>query len=159
LARVVSWTIVVLAFVGIASLVSLPLLAKGAAQHVDIARPEELPPKPQIPEEREEPLVPVSELHEALRLPRVDTTLTDEHSQASLEAYRDEDYATAFQESVLALDSTPLGENELYRVLTTLDKTRLQQTTVKPNGRAAVRSIDAALEPILEGGIHALLTA
>jgi tetratricopeptide (TPR) repeat protein len=152
LARLVSWSIIVLAFLGIASLVSLPLMAENAAQQTDIERPEELPSGLQIPKEREEPLVPVSELHEALRLPRVDTTLTDEHSRASLEAYRAEDYVTAFQESVLALDPTPLGENELYRVLTTLDRTRLQQTTVKPNGRPAVRSIDAALEPIVEGG-------
>jgi hypothetical protein len=152
LARLVSWTIIILALLGVVSLVSLPLLAREAAERVDFARPKALPPKPQIPKEREEPLVPVSELHEALGLPRVDTTLSDEHSRASLAAYHDEHYETAFQESVLALDPTPLDENELYRVLTTLDRTRLQQTTVKPNGRPAVRSIDEVLQPIVEGG-------
>ena len=152
MARLVSWCIVVLASLGIVSLVSLPLLAREAAEPIDFARPEELPPKPQIPKEREEPLVPLSQLHEELRLPRVDTTLTDEHSRASLEAYRAEDYETAFEEAVLALDPTPLGENELYRALTTLNRESLFQRTTKPNGRPAVRSIDEALRPIVESG-------
>jgi len=149
LARLVSWTIVVLAFLGIASLVSIPLVAEKAAEQTDFARPEELPPKPQIPEEREEPLVPVSELHEALRLPRVDTTLTDEHSRASLAAYRAEDYERAFEEAVLALDPEPLEDNDLYRVLTspsTGDSKRVR----KPNGREAIEAVDRALAPVLE---------
>jgi tetratricopeptide (TPR) repeat protein/Zn-dependent protease len=152
LARVVSWLIILLAFLGIASLVSLPLFAREAAEQINVSRPEELPPKPQIPEERQKPLVPVSELHEALRLPRVDKTLTDEHSRASLTAYRAEDYQTAFEQAVLALDPAPLDENELYRVLTTLDRNLLQQTVEKPNGRAAIRSLDEALQPIVTSG-------
>ena len=48
----------------------LPLLPRGAAKRTDFARPEVLVPEPQVPEEREELLVPVSELHEALRLPK-----------------------------------------------------------------------------------------
>jgi tetratricopeptide (TPR) repeat protein/Zn-dependent protease len=152
LARLVSWLIIVLAFLGIASLMSLPLFAREAAEQINVSRPEELPPKPQIPEEHQKPLVPVSELHEALKLPRVDKTLTDEHSRASLAAYRAEDYQAAFEESVLALDPTPLGENELYRVLTTLNAEGLAQTTNKPNGRPAIRPIDDALQPIVQGG-------
>jgi tetratricopeptide (TPR) repeat protein len=149
LARLVSWSIIVLAFLGIASLVSLPIMAENAAEQTDFARPEELPSEPQIPEEREEPPVPVSELHKVLRLPSVDTTLTDEHSRASREAYRVEDYETAFEESVLALDPTPLGENELYRVLTTTSGNDLLRRVEKPNGRQAIEPIDAALQPIL----------
>lgn len=94
LARLVSWTIIVLAFLGFASLVSLPLATREAAERVDFARPEALPPEPQTPDEREKPLVPVSDLHAALRLPRVDASLSDEHSRASLAADRAEDYET-----------------------------------------------------------------
>ena len=152
MARLVSWTIIALAVLGVASLASLPLLAGEAAEHVDFARPEALPPKPQIPDRRENSLVPVSELHETLRLPKVDTSLTDEHSRASLAAYRAEDYERAFEETVLALDPTPLGENELYRTLTTLNRESLSETAKKPNGRPAIRSIDEALQPIVESG-------
>jgi tetratricopeptide (TPR) repeat protein len=156
LARLVSWTIVVLALVGVASLVSLPLLAKRAAEHAAIARPEALPPEPQIPEERAEPLAPVSELNESLRIPRVDTTLRDEHSQKTLEAYYAGDYEKALQEAVLSLDPTPLEENPLYRAVTTttfrdLDPyTNADAIVEKPNGRPTINPIDTALQPILD---------
>ena len=102
MARLVSLTIVVLASLGVASLVALPLLVRRAAERTDFARPGALPSEPQLPEKREEPLVPVSELHEALRLPRVDITPTGDHSKASITAYRAGHYEKAFEESVLA---------------------------------------------------------
>jgi tetratricopeptide (TPR) repeat protein/Zn-dependent protease len=134
---------------GVASLASLPLLAGEAAERVEFARPEVLPPKPQIPEKREEPIVPVSELHEALRLPRVDTSLTDEHSMASLAAYRVGEYEEAFEEAVLSLEPTPLQENKLYGAMTTYDPGNAE-TIVKPNGRSAIKAIDEALKPVLD---------
>jgi hypothetical protein len=150
LARLISWIIVVLAFLGVASLVGLPLLADEAAKRIVISRPDALPPKPQIHDEkRKEPLVPVSELHEALRLPKVDTALTDEHSRASLSAYRANDYERAFEEAVLALDPTPLSKNELYQVLTTLNENSWYPRTQKPTGRPAIRSIDETLHSVL----------
>ena len=57
--------------------------------------------------------MPIEELHEALRLPRVDVTPTDEHSKASITAYREGDYEEAFKQAVLALDPAPLENNEL----------------------------------------------
>ena len=45
LVRLVSWVIVALAFLGVASLVALPLLARGAAERTNFARPEALPPE------------------------------------------------------------------------------------------------------------------
>jgi Tfp pilus assembly protein PilF/Zn-dependent protease len=144
-------TIVVLAALGVASLVALPLFARGAAERTDFARPEALPEEPQLPEKREEPVVPVEELHEALRLPRVDTTLTDKHSKNALAAYETADYERAFKEAVLSLDPTPLGKNELYRVLANPDvgDPFALRTVEKGNGRQALEAVDEVLQPIL----------
>ncbi len=144
--------IVVLAFLGVVSLVALPLLAKETAERTDFARPEALPPEPQPPEEREEPLAPIEELDEALRLPRVDTSPTDEHSEASIAAYRQGDYEEAFEEAVLALDPAPTEQNELYRILTTSEYSLGEgppETVEKPNGRLALKALDDVLRPVV----------
>lgn len=51
-------------------LIYLIILTRGATKHTDFAHPEVLAPDPQVPEERDELLMPVSELHEALPMPR-----------------------------------------------------------------------------------------
>ena len=150
MARLISWTIILLALLGVSSLVTLPLLARGAAERTEFARPETLPSEPQLPEKREEPLVPVSELHEALKLPRVDTSLTDKHSKASLAAFRAGEYEEAFEEAVLSLEPTPLEENGLHDALrTTYDAVNIE-TVEKPNGRRAIKALDETLRPILD---------
>jgi len=126
---------------GVASLVALPLLAEGAARHANIPPPDALPSEPQLPEKREKPVVPVEELHEALRLPRVDGTLTDKHSKEALAAYEAGDYDKAFEEAVLSLDPAPLGKNELYRVLTNPDTTL----------HSPHEAVEKVLRPILRG--------
>jgi len=102
-----------------------------------------------MPNSRDEPLVPVSELHEALKLPKVDTTLTDEHSQKASEVYRAGNYQKAFEESVLALDTAPLEKNELYHVLTN-PSTGTSKRVQKPNGRKSIVAVNEALKPVLE---------
>ena len=144
--RPFSWLVVCLALLNATFLASLPLLAENAADRLTFSRPEALPPKPKMPEKREEPVIPVKDLHEALRLPRVDESPDDEHSRASLAAYEAENYEKAFEEAVLALDPTPLGENELYRTLTDPD-TGASERTQDSN---AIEVVDEALQPILE---------
>ena len=148
--RSFSWLVVCLALLNVTFLTSLPLLAENAADRLDFSRPKALPPKPQRPEKLEEPVVPVEELHEALQLPRVDTTLTDKHSKEALTAYEAGDYEKAFEEAVLSLNPAPLGKNELYRVLTNPDTgNSYTQTVEKANGRQALEAVDKVLEPIL----------
>lgn len=146
--RPFSWLVVFLALLNAAFLASLPLLAENAADRLTFSQPEALPSKPQIPEQREEPVVPVEELHEALRLPRVDESPTDEHSKAAVAAYRDGDYERAFEEAVLALDPAPLEDNELYQALTSHD-TDINQTVEKSNGRPALETVDKVLQSSL----------
>lgn len=141
--RLFSWIIVFLALLNVAFLASLPLFSASASRHLEFSRPDAIPEPKQLPEKREEPLVPVEELHEELRLPRVDTSLTDEHSQAALAAYEDGDYERAFKESILSLDPAPLEKNELVQALGTEDAVQ------KPNGREANRAVEEALQPIL----------
>ncbi len=92
MARLISWTLIVLAFLGVASLVTLLLLAREAAGRTTFAYPEALPEEPQLPQKRTEPLVPIEELNEQLMLPRVDSTPTDKHSKVSITAYREAQY-------------------------------------------------------------------
>jgi tetratricopeptide (TPR) repeat protein/Zn-dependent protease len=161
--RLVSLVVVILAVAGVASLAALPIAAKSAAERADFQRPEVLASEPRPLERRDEPLVAVEKLDDALRLPRVDPTATDEHSRASIAAYRRGDYERAFEESVLALDPTPLEDNGLYRVLTTTtfdmdglsvggERHAGDLHVEKPNGRMAIRVLDEALAPILEEG-------
>src|SRR3712207_3700258 len=129
-------------------MVGLSAMAEEAAERANFARPDALPPKLQLPEKREEPLAPIEEMNESLRLPRVDGTPTDEHSQASIAAYRAGDYEEAFEEAVLALDPKPLEENDLFRILTTSKYSRGSgppETVKKPNGRLALEALDEAL--------------
>jgi hypothetical protein len=151
-ARLVYWVLISLAVLGGASLAGLPLLAESAAERVDFSRPDKLPEKPRLPDRREKPLVSVKELHDTLRLPRVDPAPTDEHSRASLAAYEAGDYEKAFEEAILALDPAPLKKNELYRLLTTSKLSTGDgppETVEKPNGRLALKVLDEALQPIL----------
>jgi tetratricopeptide (TPR) repeat protein/Zn-dependent protease len=155
LVRLINWTIVFLAFVGVAFLLGLPLLAERSAEVSAFSRPAELPPEPEAPAQRDEPLVPIEELNEALQLPRVDTSPTDEHSRASLEAYREGDYERAFEEAVLSLNPAPLAQNGLYQTLTSVDARALPRSAEqpgvveKPSGRPAIGAVDEALRPVL----------
>jgi tetratricopeptide (TPR) repeat protein len=149
-ARLVTWSIVSLAVLNVAFLAALPALAGGVAGRLDIPRPPGLSEPPEEPAAREEPAVPVEELHEALRLPRVDTSPTDEHSRASLAAYEAGDYETAFTEAVLALDPAPLEENKLLRALMIGGMEDIHTTVKKPNGREAAKTIDEALQSVQE---------
>jgi tetratricopeptide (TPR) repeat protein len=147
--RLLNYVVISLAFVGVAFLISLPIVSKVIAEKLAIDRPAALPAPPQVLPPRKEPAVPVDELNKALRLPKVDTTPTDEHSQRALDSYYAGDYERAFQEAVLSLDPTPLEENPLYRVLTSTSGNELFRRVEKPNGRQAIEPIDAALQPIL----------
>jgi tetratricopeptide (TPR) repeat protein len=151
LIRFISWTLIILAGAGVASLVALPIFAEEAAERADLPRPEVLPHEPQLPEQREKPVAPIEELSEASRLPRVDRAPTDEHSVASLNAYADGDSEEAFKEAVLSLDPTPLEDNELLRALTNPD-TATNQEVEKPNGRPVVGSVNQALQPVIDRG-------
>jgi hypothetical protein len=146
--RFVSWTIILLAALGAASLLGLPLLAENAAEGVRTERPAALPDPPRKPERLIEPAATVEELGKALRLPRFDEGPRDAHTRASLAAYRDEDYERAFQEAVLALDPTPIRENRLIKVLTNSPLEYVE----KSNGRQAIKSIDDTLKPLVEEG-------
>ena len=153
LARVISWTVVVVAVLNVVYLITLPPLAGNAAERLDLPRPASLPPPAEPPEPRAEPVAPVEELREELRLPRVDESPDDEHSRASLAAYREGDYETAFEEAVLAMDPAPLPENGLYRALTTVSvRSRIEDVVIKPSGRRATGVVDRALQPVMREG-------